>query len=263
MLPEQEVGAALKKARRAAGISLREMARRLNYSSHSSLSEYEAGARMPPENVVEAYEFFLRLPPGTLTSILESANTARHGDAWSKRRLHMPLQFTESGEFPSSSSSSTAADRPRLPDSPFPHQPVVDGSDPDAAGCSSDAITIHARRIALTNSRTVIGHVELRYCARMRAAWGRFEGYAYLDHLANRDHSIQVEIEIERLRDGARSSCMEAYCFDYMWSNLVRVGSGMFQARARVLMEGEIIASGETNICDLVVAPVNSPGVAG
>jgi transcriptional regulator with XRE-family HTH domain len=246
MLPEQEVGAALNRARRAAGFSLREMARRLNYGSHSSLSEYEAGARMPTESVVEAYEIFLQLPPGTLTSILESANIARHGDAWSKRRLYMPIQFAESGKYPS-----TATDAPRIPDSPFPHQPIVDGSDPDAAGCSTGAVTIHARRIALTDSRTVIGHVELRYCASMRAAWGRFEGYAYLDHLANHDPGIRVEIEIERLRDGARSSCMETYCFDYMWSNLVKVGSGMFQARVRILMEGKMIASGETDICNL------------
>jgi transcriptional regulator with XRE-family HTH domain len=247
VLPEQEVGAALKKARRAAGISLREMAKRLNYGSHSTLSEYEAGACMPSERVVEAYEISLQLPPGTLTSVLESANTARHGDAWPKRRLHLPLQFTGPDKYP----SSTAADAPGPPDSPFPHEPVVDGSDPDAAGCSTDATTIHARRIALTGSRTVIGHVELRYCARTRATWGRFEGYGYLDHLANRDPRIQVAVEIERLRDGARSSCTETYCFDYVWSNLVTVDSGAFQARAHILTGGKTIASGETNACDL------------
>jgi transcriptional regulator with XRE-family HTH domain len=247
VLPEQEVGAALKQARRAAGISLREMARLMNYSSHSTLSEYEAGARMPPEKAVEAYEIILQLSPGSLTSILESANIARHGDAWSKRRPHQPIQFTRSDEY----LPSAGVEAPEPPESPFPHQPVVDGSDPDAAGCSTGAITVSARRIALTESRTIIGHVELRYCARTRAAWGRFVGYGYLHNLANRDPSVQVKVEIERLRDGERSSCTEAYCFDYMWSNLVTVNSGIFQARAHVLMEGKLIASGETDACDL------------
>lgn len=93
LLPEQRAGAALRAAREAGGIGLREMARRLNYSSHSGLSEYEKGVKMPPEAVVAGYEHILGLEPGVLTAVLEAANVERHGDAWSKRKVHIPVQF--------------------------------------------------------------------------------------------------------------------------------------------------------------------------
>ena len=80
--PEQSVGEALRAARLAAGLTLREMARRLNYHSHSVLSEYENGAKMPSETVVEGYEQVLALEPGSLLKILETANIAQLGDAW-------------------------------------------------------------------------------------------------------------------------------------------------------------------------------------
>jgi transcriptional regulator with XRE-family HTH domain len=86
LLPEQRVGAALRAARKAAGVGLREMARRLNYGSHSGLSEYEKGAKMPPETVVAGYEHVLGLESGVLTAVLEAANVERHGDTWSNAR---------------------------------------------------------------------------------------------------------------------------------------------------------------------------------
>jgi transcriptional regulator with XRE-family HTH domain len=232
-LPEQRVGEALRNARTATGISLREAARRLNYASHSVLSEYENGARMPSESVVEGYERLLRLEPGTLTGVLEDANIERHGDAWAKRRVHVP--------------AAAAADVTATPASPFPEQPVADGSDPDAAGCSADAVTVHSRRIALTERRTVIGHVELRYNSRTRAAWGRFEGYGFLDHLAGRGDPVEIVVEVLRHSDGARVSTKEQYCFDYVWGELVTVDSGLFQARATVLIGDRAVARGETD----------------
>jgi len=97
-LPEQRVGAALRNARLTAGWTLRSMAQRLNYGSHSTLSEYEKGARMPSEAVVEGYERLLQLKPGTLMAILEAANIERHGDAWTKRRIHLPPQHVDTNE---------------------------------------------------------------------------------------------------------------------------------------------------------------------
>jgi transcriptional regulator with XRE-family HTH domain len=238
-LPEQRVGAALRTARRAGGLSLREVARRLNYASHSTLSEYENGARMPSEMVVEGYERLLRLAPGTLTLVLEDANIERHGDAWAKRRVHVPaadLPLPETGGEP-----------PIRPASPWPEQPVADGSDPDAAGCSVDAVTVHSRRIALVEQRTIIGHVELRYNSRAQAAWGRFEGYGFLDHLAGTRDDVNIVVEVMRGSDGTRLSTKEPYCFDYVWGELVVVDSGQFQARASVLIGDRTVATGETD----------------
>jgi transcriptional regulator with XRE-family HTH domain len=245
-LPEQRVGAALRDARRAVGLSLREVARRLNYASHSTLSEYENGARMPSEVVVVGYERLLHLAPGTLTAILENANIERHGDAWTKRRAHLPVVLA--GDAPPGGATVVAAPPASpWPASPWPEQPVADGADPDAAGCSEDGVTVHSRRIALTDKRVIIGHVELRHSSRARAAWGRFEGYAFLDHLAGQRDDVEIEIEIIRHADGTRLSTKELYCFDYVWGDLVVVDAGLFQARATVRIGGEAVATGETD----------------
>jgi transcriptional regulator with XRE-family HTH domain len=245
-LPEQRVGAALRDARRAAGLSLREVARRLNYASHSTLSEYENGARMPSEPVVEGYERLLRLEHGVLTAILEDANIERHGDAWAKRRVHIPLQLP-AADLPPADSTAAPGAAGCQPASPWPEQPVADGSDPDAAGCSADAVTIHSRRIALTGERTIIGHIELRYSSRARAAWGRFEGYGLLDHLAGRRNDVDIVVEVVRESDATVIATKEHYCFDYVWGELVVVDSGAFQARATVLIGDEAVAAGQTD----------------
>lgn len=238
VLPEQQVGAALRDARQAAGLSLREMARRLNYGSHSTLSEYENGVRMPSELVVEGYERLLELKAGSLVTRLEAANLARHGDAWTRRRVHLPVQFPDpAGE------------------SPWPRQPVADGSDPDAAGCSVDAVTLHARRIAYTKRRIIIGRVELRYSARAGAMWGRFEGYGFLNHLAEQRDDVQVVVEIVRHSDGASISTKEQYCFDHLWSDLLVADGGMFQATATVRLGHEPVGTGATDC----LPPLPSP----
>ncbi len=245
----------MRAARQAARTSLREMARRLNYGSHSSLSEYELGARMAPETVIEGYERHLGLAPGTLMKVLEAANIERHGDAWSRRRSHLPLPSEANKDQPQTfkeTTSMTAGGRPftTIAASPWEQQPVVDGSDPDAAGCALDATTVHARRIALAQRRTIIGHVELRYCARVHAAWARFEGYAFLDHLA-RTQDVHVIVEIARHRDGTRLSTREEYCFDLIWGELLLTDSGAFHAAATVLIDEVAVASGQTDVCTL------------
>jgi transcriptional regulator with XRE-family HTH domain len=261
-LPEQRVGAVLRAARRNAGVSLREMARLLRYGSHSSLSEYENGARMPSESVVQAYERLLQLKAGTLTAVLEAANLERHGDAWAKRRVHLPVQFlgppTGTSEYPRGALIGGGPPTPRAttvggaavtPASAFAEEPVVDGSDPDAAGCSPDAITVHARRIARYSNHVVLGHIELRYCARAGAVWGRFEGYASLNHLAERERTVEIVIESERQTDGIRVGTREPYCFDLMWGNLLVADRGAFRAHVSVLLDGQMIAAGQTDFC--------------
>jgi transcriptional regulator with XRE-family HTH domain len=93
LLPEQRVGVAMRGAREAAGISLRKLAKRLGYHSHTTLSSYERGAVMPTDEVVAGYEQVLGLSSGTLAEALEAARIERHGDAGAKRRTRIPAEF--------------------------------------------------------------------------------------------------------------------------------------------------------------------------
>jgi hypothetical protein len=132
---------------------------------------------------------------------------------------------------------------------------VADGSDPDAARCSADAVTVHARRIALADRKIIIGQVELRFSASARAAWGRFEGYGFLDRLADKHGDVQVIVEILRHSDGALIATKEQYCFDHLWSDLLVADSGKFRAAATVMIGNEPVAAGETDD----VAPLGMP----
>jgi len=250
-LPERRVGAALRAAREAAGLGLREIARLLHYRSHSTLSEYEAGARMPSEIVVEGYERVLGLPRGTLLALLESANIERHGDPWMKRRTYASVQRT-SHEEPTELMHKGIPSTPEAASPPWPPVPVADGADPDAAGCSMDAITVHSRRIAHITRRVVVGHIELRYSRRRSAAWGRFKGYPFLDHLMMQHQDVLIEIGVARLSDGVTVSLSETYCFDFMWGNLVVVDRGPYKSRVSIFVCKELVARGES---DAIVLP--------
>jgi DNA-binding SARP family transcriptional activator len=133
------------------------------------------------------------------------------------------------------------------PDPPWPEQPVTDGADPEQAGCGPDATTVHARRIALTGARVILGELELRYSPRQNAAWGRFHGYSSLDHIAGQRH---VEVEIQTCRDdgGTTSPTRIDYLYDYHWSDLLRTGTGSaVYARARLYFDGDQAATQDTD----------------
>lgn len=72
--PEARLGAALRAAREERGLSLRAMARKLHYSAHSNLVEYERGHRLAPRPVVEGYEAALGLRAGSLLSLHDDAS---------------------------------------------------------------------------------------------------------------------------------------------------------------------------------------------
>jgi transcriptional regulator with XRE-family HTH domain len=84
--PEARLGAALRQAREEEGISLRALAKRLNYSAHSNLVEYERGHRLAPLEVVRGYEVALGLAPGTLVDLHEQARFALYGEDGFRRQ---------------------------------------------------------------------------------------------------------------------------------------------------------------------------------
>ena len=86
--PEARLGAALRRAREARGISLRALARRL-YRSHSTLVEYERGHRLAPLDVAQAYENELGIASGTLVALHERARLERYGEDRSHRQTYV------------------------------------------------------------------------------------------------------------------------------------------------------------------------------
>lgn len=128
---------------------------------------------------------------------------------------------------------------------PWPAQPVEDGADPEQAGCSADAVTVHAAKVARHDARTMVGQVELRYSPRKRAAWGRFQGFPHLDHVAS-ERAVELVIGVVRERDDKEQAYTVAYAYDWHYGDLLVTGRGPMHAFVRVLADGVEIAAGRT-----------------
>lgn len=63
---EPELGLRLRRLRKSMGLSQQQMARALGMSSHSSIAYYETGRRIPPADIIDAYERALNQPTGSL-----------------------------------------------------------------------------------------------------------------------------------------------------------------------------------------------------
>jgi tetratricopeptide (TPR) repeat protein/transcriptional regulator with XRE-family HTH domain len=70
-------------------LSRRELARWL-YMSHSNLADYENGHRLPPAEVVQAYERELKLPTGSLVNLWEHARVELLGEMRTRQRRWVP-----------------------------------------------------------------------------------------------------------------------------------------------------------------------------
>lgn len=227
VLPEHRVGRAMREARELGGISLRQLAKRLGYNSHTALSSYERGAVMPTEKVIEGYEQALGLQSGELASVLEAARVERHGDAWAKRRVHVPTEFVHGeaalpapeqvrrfGWLRSTSVVGAgtvglallvaliiglALRHPR----PAPHPQaatigVADGSDPVVTGCVTGAVTVDSVSV-YDPFEHLVGTLQLRASARCGTSWGRFVPVQPLPTKP----PLSLEINVYRPADGA------------------------------------------------------------
>jgi transcriptional regulator with XRE-family HTH domain len=67
----------LRRYRLEQGLSFRVLARRLGLSAHSGLADYEQGRRIPPEDLIAAYERVFGLPPGQLRELRARAFAER------------------------------------------------------------------------------------------------------------------------------------------------------------------------------------------
>ncbi|MDT3438274.1 helix-turn-helix domain-containing protein [Pseudofrankia sp. BMG5.37] len=234
VLPEQRVGAALRQAREDAGVSLRMMAKELGYNSHTTLSGFERGATMPTDEVVEAYERVLKLPSGSLVSVLEEARIERHGDAWPKRRVHVPLQAVQSeGESADPASTDGPAAAPFDEAKPDRRRPsrrlltvcavalvliaaaglslgltlgrgkstvaVPDGSDPVVTGCAkkADDLDQSTSMDVFFPAQHLAGTLQLRTSTKCGTAWGRFVPTAAL----GTSPPVTIEVDVHRPAD--------------------------------------------------------------
>lgn len=206
----------------AAGVpSYRELARRVHFS-HTVIAAAAGGKALPSIEVTLA---FVRACDG---------DAAAWDERWHAVRAELDaLAFDPAAAAP-----------------PWPQQEVADGADPEQAGCSADATTVHARKVALADSRRIIGQVELRYSRRRRAAWGRFAGFPGLDHLA-RERDVVIVVGIRREPDDGRDEFVMEYCFDDHYSSLLVTRRTPVHAYVRVLVDGEQVAYGETDRLEL------------
>jgi len=101
-----ELAATLRQHRLANGLSFRELAKQLGLSAHSGLSDYEHGRRIPPTDLITAYERVFDLPTGTLKTLRDRAFQERAEskaappqppDGAPRFRLSRPALFTTAG----------------------------------------------------------------------------------------------------------------------------------------------------------------------
>jgi len=74
---QAELGVRLRVRRRERGLSLRQLTRLVGLTAHSNLADYEAGRRLPPQDVVAACEKALGISDGELTALRLAALTER------------------------------------------------------------------------------------------------------------------------------------------------------------------------------------------
>lgn len=245
LLPEQRVGRAMREARGAADISLRNLAKQLGYHSHTTLSSYERGAVMPTDEAVAGYERVLDLRPGVLTDVLESARIERHGDAWAKRRVHIPTEFVEHRR-PEVTEDPLPAGRRRsrpgrwlvialamvavatvtlmvslLIDQGAAHTAaavsgVQDGSDPSVTGCAADGVTVDSVNV-YDPPEHLVGVLQLRSSAKCGTSWPRFVPTSALAITPQ----LTLELDVYRAADGATAKYSVAYDGQPAYGNML------------------------------------------
>jgi hypothetical protein len=67
----------LRQLRRQSGLTQRALSRPLYLASHSSIVDYESGRRLPPQDIVVAYERYFALPDGQLQRLRNEALAIR------------------------------------------------------------------------------------------------------------------------------------------------------------------------------------------
>ncbi|WP_176710475.1 DUF2690 domain-containing protein [Micromonospora sediminicola] len=142
--------------------------------------------------------------------------------------------------------TSPSAQPRTLVQSALPTQALADGADPERARCHHDAVTVHARKVAMLPHRT-IGQIELRYSPTRHAAWPRFQGYPGFEHWAEH-HPATVVLRTRRRPDGVITTFSHEYVFDVHWGDILLTGAGRrLRAEVVILSGDQRVAEGGTD----------------
>lgn len=204
------LGLHLRRLRRTAGLSQRQMASRLGLSAHSAVSDYESGRRLPAADILAAYERALALPEGELAAYRRRDLSRRADEEFRTAAAAAPVSepnpvsepasrpagvhivvprslaaalvigvvtlVTLGGAQPGRSAPSSqpvwAATNQHVSDrAERPAPENMDGDDPRARGCALDAVTI-AEVPLLLPGELPFGTLRLRHSVLCGTSWG-------------------------------------------------------------------------------------------
>lgn len=238
------LGPELRRLRVAQGLSQRVLARKLGYSAHSAVADYETGRRVPANDVLIGYEQLFGLPAGSLQQQRAAVLSDRADQefrartngpatpAKPPRRLRLPRRVSRWQSFAAGtvvgalammggSWAATGQPIPALdPTWAESNQHVtdqaeragvpenMDGDDPRARDCVFDAVDRDQVPLLLPGGRR-FGMLRLRHSAKCGASWG--------SALYDNPRLYTVEIIATRPADGAEASSS--------WSNNTPPGS--------------------------------------
>lgn len=283
VLPEQRVGSAMREAREAGGISLRKLAQQLGYHSHTTLSSYERGAVMSTDEAVAGYERVLGLKSGTLVDVLESARIERHGDAWAKRRMHIPAEFVQTepaqaGRLNEPKGQVLILKRWRLrrwmagtslvvmlaavglvvallASQPGPATTsgavsgVQDKADPSVTGCAADGVTVDSVNV-YDPPEHLVGVLQLRSSARCGTSWPRFVPEPTLAIKPK----LMLELDVYRPADGLNAK------FQVTYDGLAAYGNMLISSHQCVYAQIALIPQDQPSLPPVQTACRMAPG---
>jgi hypothetical protein len=228
---------------------------------------------MPTEEVVNGYEKILRLESGTLLTVLENARIERHGDAWSKRRVHIPAEFAlgESEVAPERRPRRIAVTAPVVlpvlsvtllivllvivltrPAAPVPReqQPreslsshVRDGSDPKKSGCSLDPNVETLDSMEVDLNGMPVGLIELRYSPQCGVAWPRFEPFPR----ARIPDTAVIHTDVVRVQPENREHFQDPWVGVPIYGNVLRSTEQCVYAAGRIEIAGHVTQESQTH----------------
>lgn len=265
------LGAALRQARIARGVSLRALARQVGLSGHGTLLDYEHGRRIPPKDLLAACERVLAVPDGDLQRLRDAALAARGdreagmlmatvypahpgqqdgGEGLPRRRSPRQDLIVTGGVLLASAIALmvTIGLRHPAPVRPAsatpPTEPTVagrpaDGADPYVMGCGADQKELERRLISWPDG-SPYGQVVLFHSHACNASWG----YVYGPNSTN----WTVHIRPRRLTDDVTAPfAFSDATRPNSWSNLLSTRTGCVLVQAWITQGGRNSAVAETS----------------
>jgi transcriptional regulator with XRE-family HTH domain len=235
-------GEMLRTLRRAHGLSLTALGRRIHYSK-GYLSKVELGAKPPTPELAERCDRLLDAG-GTLIRLAADGAARARGDTAPPGGG--PVFLVDGDVIGTGARARDRRSGPVEPRPPWPADEITDGADPQRGGCHEDAITVDACWVAISDTH-IVGQIQLRLSPRGRVAWGRFEGTSSLTHFGHRHH-VEVQLEMRRGAAEHLNTWRCQYADDQMWSDVLTVGSDPVGASASVYFDGWLVGEGRTRL---------------